>query len=141
MDLAEAKKIGAMALFGEKYPDRVRVVTMGDFSVELCGGTHLTNSGQVGLCKIVNEEPVAKGVRRVTALTGAKALEQVRHTENLLKQLTALMKTPRPEDLPRASKPCKRSCAKPRKNSRGKPANRSPAQSMNCSTMPKKSAA
>ncbi len=100
MELAEAKKLGAMALFGEKYPDRVRVVSMGDFSIELCGGTHLTNTGQVGLCKIVSEEPVAKGVRRVTALTGAKALEQVRHTENLLKQLIALLKTPRPDDLP-----------------------------------------
>jgi len=101
MDLKDAKKLGAMALFGEKYPDRVRVVTMGDFSVEFCGGTHLTNTGQVGLCKIVNEEPVAKGIRRISALTGPKALQKIRDTENLLADLVKLLKTPQPEDLPR----------------------------------------
>jgi alanyl-tRNA synthetase len=101
MDLAEAKKLGAMALFGEKYPDRVRVVSMGDFSIELCGGTHLTNTGQVGLCKIVAEEASGKGVRRIEALTGQKALERVRQTEDLLRQLAVLLKTPQPEDLPR----------------------------------------
>nr|AUN35781.1 alanyl-tRNA synthetase [uncultured bacterium] len=101
MELTEAKKLGAMALFGEKYPDRVRVVTMGDFSVELCGGTHLTNTGQVGLCKIIAEEPVAKGVRRIAALTGQKALDRVRHAEDLLKELSTLLKSPQPDDLPR----------------------------------------
>ncbi|MBL8852217.1 MAG: alanine--tRNA ligase, partial [Planctomycetaceae bacterium] len=60
-DQKVAKDRGAMMLFGEKYPDRVRMVTMGDFSIELCGGTHLSNTGQVGLCRIVSEEPVAKG--------------------------------------------------------------------------------
>ena len=101
MKLEDARQLGAMALFGEKYPDVVRVVSMGDFSRELCGGTHLTNTGQIGLCKIVNEEPVAKGVRRITAVTGHKALQRVRESENLLKELVALMKTPQPEDLPR----------------------------------------
>jgi alanyl-tRNA synthetase len=101
MKLDEAKKLGAMALFGEKYPDPVRVVSMGQFSVELCGGTHLTNTGQVGFLKIVSEEPVAKGVRRVVAMTGPRALQRVRDTENLLHELVALLKTPQPEDLPR----------------------------------------
>jgi len=101
MRLDEAKKLGAMALFGEKYPDPVRVVSMGEFSVELCGGTHLTNTGQVGFCKIVAEEPVAKGVRRVVAMTGPRALQRIRDTENLLKELVTLMKTRQPEDLPR----------------------------------------
>jgi alanyl-tRNA synthetase len=99
--LEEAKKLGAMALFGEKYPDPVRMVSMGQFSVELCGGTHLSNTGQVGFCKIVSEEPVAKGVRRVVAMTGPRALQRIRDTENLLKELVLLLKTPRPEDLPR----------------------------------------
>jgi alanyl-tRNA synthetase len=99
--LEEAKKLGAMALFGEKYPDPVRVVSMGQFSVELCGGTHLTNTGQVGFCKLVAEEPVAKGVRRVVAMTGPRALQRIRDTENLLKELVGLLKTPQPEDLPR----------------------------------------
>jgi alanyl-tRNA synthetase len=101
MKLEEAKKAGAMALFGEKYPDPVRVVSMGQFSVELCGGTHLTNTGQVGFLKIVAEEPVAKGVRRFVAMTGPRALQRVRDAENLLKELVALLKTPQPEDLPR----------------------------------------
>ncbi len=100
MDLKDAKKLGAMALFGEKYPDRVRVVRMGDFSKELCGGTHLNNTGQVGLCKIVSEEGTQKGVRRITALTGERALEKVRQDEELLKELSQLLKTPQPSDLP-----------------------------------------
>ncbi|MFQ5734057.1 MAG: alanine--tRNA ligase [Planctomycetaceae bacterium] len=101
MDIDDAKSAGAMALFGEKYPDKVRVVRMGDFSTELCGGTHLANTGQVGLCKIVKEELVASGVRRVTALTGPKALRRIRKTESLLGDLVALLKTPQPEDLPK----------------------------------------
>ncbi|MCH8830583.1 MAG: alanine--tRNA ligase, partial [Planctomycetes bacterium] len=100
MPIGEAKKLKAMALFGEKYPDKVRVVQMGEFSTELCGGVHLANTGQVGLCKLVKEELVASGVRRITALTGPKALQRIRDTEGVLKQLVALLKTPQPEDLP-----------------------------------------
>lgn len=99
MDLDAARKSGATALFGEKYPDRVRVVTMGDFSRELCGGTHLSSTGQVGLCKIIGEESVAAGTRRITALTGARALEKVRQDETLLNDLARLVKAPRTEDL------------------------------------------
>lgn len=100
MDLEAAKKAGATALFGEKYPDRVRVVKMGDFSKELCGGTHLSSTGQVGLCKIISEESVAKGIRRITAFTGPRALQKVRHDERLLRELTGLLKTPSPEEMP-----------------------------------------
>ena len=73
-----------MALFGEKYPDIVRVVQMGDFSRELCGGTHLDNVGQVGLFKIIGEESVAAGTRRITALVGKAALDYVRQEEEIL---------------------------------------------------------
>lgn len=101
MNIDDAKQAGAMALFGEKYPDKVRVVRMGEFSTELCGGTHLANTGQVGICKIVKEELIASGVRRITALTGPKALQRIRETENILKTLVGLLKTPQPEDLPK----------------------------------------
>jgi alanyl-tRNA synthetase len=101
LPIAEAKKHGAMALFGEKYPDHVRVVTMGDFSRELCGGTHLANTGQVGLCRVVKEELIAAGIRRVTCLTGPKALERIRETEGLVEQLAALVKASQPDELPR----------------------------------------
>ena len=99
MDINEARQAGAMALFGEKYPDRVRVVSMGDFSRELCGGTHLTNTGQVGMFKIVAEEPVAKGVRRLVAYTGEKAIEEIRKKEELLKELMSELKVSSAGDL------------------------------------------
>ena len=73
-----------MALFGEKYPDIVRVVQMGDYSRELCGGTHLDNAGQVGLFKVMGEESVASGTRRITALVGKAALDYVREEEEIL---------------------------------------------------------
>jgi len=92
MPIAEAKTIGAMALFGEKYPDIVRVVSMGGFSRELCGGTHLDNTGQVGLFKIIGEESVSAGTRRITALTGQAALDYVRQEEDLLAEAAAALR-------------------------------------------------
>ncbi|MEI8017622.1 MAG: alanine--tRNA ligase [Schlesneria sp.] len=100
MPIAEARTLGAMALFGEKYPDNVRVVSMGDFSRELCGGTHLKNTGQVGVCRVIRDELVAAGVRRITCMTGPKALARIRATEDLVKEASALMKA-QPEELPR----------------------------------------
>jgi len=99
MPLTEARKLGAMMLFGEKYPDVVRVVSMGHISKELCGGTHLDNTGQVGLLKIVGQESVAAGTRRITALTGPAALAHVRRNEAALAAAAAELKVP-PEELP-----------------------------------------
>ena len=94
MPIERARAQGAMALFGEKYPDIVRVVQMGDFSRELCGGTHLDNVAQVGLFKIVGEESVASGTRRITALTGQAALDYVRQEEEVLDELAATLRVP-----------------------------------------------
>ena len=101
LPIEEAKKLGAMALFGERYPDFVRVVSMGDFSVEFCGGTHLENTGQAGLFKLVAEESVSTGTRRISALTGAKALARMREQEALLAETAAALKAQRLEDIPR----------------------------------------
>ncbi len=100
MPIAEARTLGAMALFGEKYPDNVRVVRMGDFSTELCGGTHLSNTGQVGLCRVIRDELVAAGIRRITCFTGPKAIARIRETENIVKESAALLKS-QLDDLPR----------------------------------------
>lgn len=100
MDQEAAKKAGATALFGEKYPDRVRVVTMGDFSKELCGGTHLSNTGQVGFCKVISDESSSKGVRRIVAVTGQRALQKVHSDEQLLREAATALKVPRIEDVP-----------------------------------------
>jgi alanyl-tRNA synthetase len=97
MPIAEAKKLGAMALFGEKYPENVRVVQMGDFSRELCGGTHLDHLGQIGPFKIVGEESVAAGTRRITALTGPAALDYIDQRESALEQAAALLRVPVPQ--------------------------------------------
>jgi alanyl-tRNA synthetase len=85
--LAEARTAGAMMLFGEKYPDPARMVSMGSFSRELCGGTHLTSTGDVGALEIIAEEGVAAGTRRITALTGAKAQEHIAQTQAALSEM------------------------------------------------------
>jgi alanyl-tRNA synthetase len=100
MDLQEALKSGAMALFGEKYGDRVRVIRIGDFSTELCGGTHLEATGQIGLFKVISEGAVASGVRRVEAVTGDAALRHVGREEQALRESAGLLKIP-PLELPR----------------------------------------
>jgi alanyl-tRNA synthetase len=94
MPIEQARRAGAMALFGEKYPDIVRVVQMGDFSRELCGGTHLDSVGQVGLFKIIGEESVAAGTRRITALVGKSALDFVRQEEEILGDLAGVLRVP-----------------------------------------------
>lgn len=101
MDIKEARAAGAMALFGEKYPDRVRMVSIGDYSKELCGGTHLSNSGQVGVFRVESEENVAAGVRRIVASTGKQALSRIREQAKLLKDVARQLKTPQFQDLPR----------------------------------------
>lgn len=93
MPIEEAKKMGAMMLFGEKYGDVVRVVKAGDFSTEFCGGTHVSNSGQLGLFKIVSEASVASGVRRITALTGTNVIAYLNKQENTVKAVASSLKT------------------------------------------------
>ncbi|MCF2671756.1 alanine--tRNA ligase [Butyricicoccus pullicaecorum] len=98
MPIEEAKKRGAMALFGEKYGATVRVVQAGDFSIELCGGTHLTNTSQVGVFKIISESSVAAGVRRIEALTGKGVLKFLADRQALLVDAAKTLKTT-PNDL------------------------------------------
>ncbi len=92
MDIEQAMNKGAMALFGEKYGDEVRVVSMGDFSTELCGGTHVERTGDIGLFKFVSESGIAAGVRRIEAVTGLGALAIIERQEILLKQLCEVAK-------------------------------------------------
>lgn len=91
-DIETAKRKGAMALFGEKYGDSVRVLSMGDFSVELCGGIHANRTGDIGLLKIISEGGVASGVRRIEAVTGAAALAYLNAAEEQLKEAASLIK-------------------------------------------------
>lgn len=92
MPIEEAKKLGAMALFGEKYGDVVRVVSAGDFSVELCGGTHADNTAKLGLFKIVSESSVAAGIRRITAVTGFGVLKHIENDERIMQSAAAAMR-------------------------------------------------
>ncbi|MDH3981020.1 MAG: alanine--tRNA ligase [Gammaproteobacteria bacterium] len=92
MSMDEAMESGAMALFGEKYGDEVRVLSIGDFSVELCGGTHVSHAGDIGLLRIISETGIASGVRRIEAVTGARALQWVRENEQRLVRVAELVK-------------------------------------------------
>lgn len=98
MAIDEAKKTGAIAMFGEKYGDLVRVVNMGDFSLEFCGGTHVTNTGEIGPIKIISEGSIASGVRRIEALAGNKAWDYIATNMNVLSDAAGLLKV-KPSDL------------------------------------------
>ena len=95
MNVDAAKESGAMALFGEKYADDVRVLSMSDFSIELCGGTHVSRTGDIGLLKITSESGVAAGVRRIEAVTGQGALTYIEHNEQQIDSTAALLKANR----------------------------------------------
>jgi alanyl-tRNA synthetase len=97
LPLAEARHAGAMMLFGEKYPDVVRMVTMDGVSRELCGGTHVSSTGQIGLVRIVAEESVSAGTRRISAVTGGRALERLRAAERTLAEAAGVLKVPAAE--------------------------------------------
>ena len=99
MPIAEARKMGAMALFGEKYGDVVRVVKMGNFSTELCGGTHIDNTAKAGLFKIVSESGVAAGVRRIEATTGANILDLLKEKDELIAKTASELKTQNVNDI------------------------------------------
>ena len=99
MGLEEAKKSGATALFGEKYDMKVRVVSVEDISKELCGGTHLKATGEIGLFKITGESSVAAGIRRIEAIAGEAAYNKIKESENDLKAVAEMLKI-KPEDLP-----------------------------------------
>jgi alanyl-tRNA synthetase len=92
MSADAALESGAMALFGEKYGEEVRVLSIGDFSVELCGGVHVNNAGDIGLLKITSESGIASGVRRIEAVTGAQALQWVADNEQRLQRIAELVK-------------------------------------------------
>lgn len=94
-NLEEARKEGALAFFGDKYKNKVRVVTIGDFSKELCGGTHLSQTALVGFLKVVNEESIAQGIRRIEAVTGEQAIKMASNDSSILKKITQLLQVPK----------------------------------------------
>ena len=100
MSIADAKSIGAMALFGEKYGDRVRVVSVGDWARELCGGTHVQRSGQLGLIKLLSESSIGAGVRRIEALVGVDAFSFLAREHLIINSITELIKGASKEELP-----------------------------------------
>ncbi|HVX67256.1 MAG TPA: DHHA1 domain-containing protein, partial [Bryobacteraceae bacterium] len=104
MELDQALTTGAMALFGEKYGDRVRVVSVPGFSKELCGGTHVHATGEIGLCKVVAEGSISAGVRRIEAVTGGGALERFQETTRSLHRVAELIRTSEPELIEQAEK-------------------------------------
>ena len=95
----KAKEMGAIALFGEKYGEQVRVVKIGEFSLELCGGTHLNSTSNIGLFKILNEEGIGSGLRRIEAVTGEKALKYIKEKESIIKEVSDKLQTG-PSELP-----------------------------------------
>ncbi|HQB63295.1 MAG TPA: alanine--tRNA ligase [Sedimentibacter sp.] len=97
LNIEEAKKSGATALFDEKYQEKVRVVSVGDFSKELCGGTHIDETAKIGLFKIVSEGSIASGIRRIEAITGRAAINYLRELDNLTDELSISMKTTKDE--------------------------------------------
>ncbi|HEM5029149.1 MULTISPECIES: alanine--tRNA ligase [Streptococcus] len=99
-DIDTAKEMGAMALFGEKYGKNVRVVTIGDYSVELCGGTHVGNTAEIGIFKILKEEGIGSGTRRIIAVTGREAFLAYRDQEDALKEVAATIKSPQIKEVP-----------------------------------------
>ncbi|MFI3116826.1 alanine--tRNA ligase [Streptococcus suis] len=99
-DIDTAKEMGAMALFGEKYGKEVRVVTIGDYSVELCGGTHVGNTAEIGIFKILKEEGIGSGTRRIIAVTGREAFLVYRDQEDALKEVAATIKSPQIKEVP-----------------------------------------
>ena len=99
-DVDTAKSMGAMALFGEKYGKNVRVVSIGDYSIELCGGTHIKNTSEIGIFKIVKEEGIGSGTRRILAVTSKEAFEAYRQEENALKEIASILKAPQIKEVP-----------------------------------------
>ena len=93
----EAKEMGAIALFGEKYGEQVRVVKIGEFSLELCGGTHLNYTSNIGMFKILNEEGIGSGIRRIEAVTGERALKYIKEKENIIQEVSDKLQTTPPE--------------------------------------------